>query len=40
MKNNLKINKVSYLYKDWTNGSDESVITNILQKPIKVDIKN
>lgn len=34
MKNNLKINKVSYLYKGWTDGSDESVINNILQKPI------
>lgn len=34
MKKNIPISKISYLYKGWTDPSDESVITDILQKPI------
>lgn len=34
MKKNIPISKISYLYKGWTDASDESVITDILQKPI------
>ena len=34
MKKNIPISKISYLYKGWTDASDENVITDILQKPI------
>ena len=34
MKKNISISKISYLYEGWTDGSDEGIITDILQKPI------